>query len=195
MVAALLLMAVAAPSLDEGYKDLYHLRFTEARACFAEWRRLHPADPMGPVSQAASHLFEEFERHGVLTTRFFLDDDTLLGGIRGQADPRRMNAFRSAITEARRIAEAQLSSNPKDARALLAITMAAGMQADAASVIEKRQLEGLRLTREAERYGRMLVEAAPRRKGRVHGPWRLQLHHRLPALLQARAPAPRRHSG
>jgi hypothetical protein len=142
-------------SLVPGFHSLYHLRFTEARAVFVAWQHDHPADPMGFIAEAASHLFEEFERDGVLTTEFFLDDDRLLGGIKGAADPTRAQAFERANEQARKL------STGNDANSLLALTLAAGMASDFAALISKRQVESLRQIREAEKFGSRLLSVAP----------------------------------
>jgi hypothetical protein len=155
----LLLLPLAAfaqsPGLLPGFHLLYHLRFSDARAVFLAWQRDHPADPMGFVAEAASHLFEEFEHHGVLTTEFFLEDDRLLGGIQGSGDPERTRAFEQANERARNL------SSAADANALLALTLASGMAADYAALITKRQVESLRRIREAEDFGRRLLTLAP----------------------------------
>lgn len=148
-------------ALAQGYRLLYNLRFADARAVFLEWQRSHPDDPMGFVSEAASHLFEEFERHDVLTIEFFLDDDLLLGGIKGTADPARTQAFERANNKARAIAEGRLKSNPRDANALLSITLAAGMSADYMCLIAKRQVESLKQLRAAQSYAERLLAVAP----------------------------------
>jgi hypothetical protein len=149
------------PQLESGFGLLYQLRFPEGRAQFQEWLRTHPGDPVGQTAMAASYLFEEFDIQGVLTSEFFLDDDRLLGGIVGKADPARTRAFRDANRHAREVASRRLAKNPSDSRALLAMTLVTGMESDYAGLIEKRQMESLRLTREAERYGKRLLAVAP----------------------------------
>lgn len=144
-----------SPALVPGFHLLYQLRFADARAVFLAWQHDHPTDPMGFIAEAASHLFEEFEQHGVLTTEFFLDDDLLLGGIKGSGDPARTRAFEHANDRARGL------SNSKDANSLLALTLAAGMAADYAALITKRQIESIRKIREAEDFGRRLLKVAP----------------------------------
>jgi hypothetical protein len=161
LAAFLLLAAPVVDGLEAGFNLLYHLQFSDARAVFSRWRQTHPENPMGPASEAASHIFEEFERHGVLTTAFFLNDDTLLGGIKGKPDPARMKAFHNAANDAQRLGAAVLKSNPTSADALLAVAISAGMQADAAALVEKRPVVALRRVREAESFGNKLLAAHP----------------------------------
>lgn len=162
LLLASALRAESPTPLDRGFLELYHLRFAEGRRLIQEWVIEHPDDPMGPAALAASHLFEEFEAHGVLSSEFFLDDDTFLGGIKGEPNESRMRRFRDANALARQLAENVLKKDPNNGEALLAITMGLGMQANAASLIEKRQLEALRLTREGDNWARRLLLAAPR---------------------------------
>ena len=83
----------SASEIDAGFRELYELRFSEARRQFATWQEKHPGDPLGDVSVAASYLFEEFYRQGVLSSAFFLNDKRLLGGIEGKPDENRAASF------------------------------------------------------------------------------------------------------
>ena len=49
-------------ALNDGYHDMYNLQFLDAHLKFEQWMASHPADPMGPVSDAAAWLFSEFDR-------------------------------------------------------------------------------------------------------------------------------------
>jgi tetratricopeptide (TPR) repeat protein len=149
------------PEIDAGFHVLYELKFSEARTQFSAWQKAHPEDPLGPAAEAASYLFEEFYRQGVLTSEFFLDDKRLLGGIAGKPDEARRAAFFAANLRAQELAQRRLKANPQDADALFALTMTTGMRADYASVIEKHQLESLRLIRTAERYAKQLLAVKP----------------------------------
>lgn len=149
------------PELLSGFHLLYEQKFPEARASFLGWDRQHSDDPFGHVAVAASYLFEEFYRQGVLTADFFLDDRKFLRGIQGEPDAARMAAFHSALEEARRDALARLRANGSDPEALFALTLAAGMEADALSLLEHRQFESLRQTANADAYARKLLAVRP----------------------------------
>jgi hypothetical protein len=149
------------PEFAAGFHLLYELKFAEARERLAAWDTAHPDDPLGSASEAASYLFEEFYRQGVLTSEFFLDDKRLLGGIAGKPDAKLRAGFNAANQRAQELARRRLKANPQDADALFALTISIGMQADYASLIEKRQLESLRLVREAEGHAKNLLAVAP----------------------------------
>jgi len=50
-----------------------------------------------------------------------------------------MSHFRDALARARELAGERQKTNPNDGEALLALTLAAGMESDAESILQKRQ--------------------------------------------------------
>jgi tetratricopeptide (TPR) repeat protein len=149
------------PELMSGFHQLYEQKFDQARATFGDWHSKHPEEPFGEVSVAASFLFEELYRQGVLTSDFFLNERKFLHGIDGKPDSGRMNNFRDALTRSRVMAKERLKTNPKDAEALFALTLAAGMESDADAILEKRQLDGLKRMKEANEYAKELLAVHP----------------------------------
>jgi hypothetical protein len=147
--------------LDTAFRRMYELRFDDARKEISAYLGAHPDDPLGAAAEAASYLFEEFDRQGVLTSEFFLDDDTLLGGIRGQPDPSRRAAFLAANDRARQMAGERLKATPEDPDGLFVLTLADGMQADFEAVIEKHQLASLSFIRSAEKAAARLLAVRP----------------------------------
>jgi hypothetical protein len=147
--------------LDAGFRLLYELKFDQAREGFAEWQQKRPAEPLGPALEAASDLFEEFYRKGVLTSELFIDDNRMLGGIKDKPDPELERQFASAVQRAQRLARARMAKQPKDPDALFALTLIAGMQADDFFLIQKRQLDSMRSLRETERNAHILLAVAP----------------------------------
>ncbi len=150
-----------APELDAGFHLLYELKPEEARAQFAAWQASHPQDPLGSAAEAASYLFEECYRQGVLTSEYFLDDKRFLGKIPIKPDPEMRAAFFAADLRAQNLARLRLETDPDDVNALFAMTISVGMQADYAGLIEKHQLESLGMIREADRFAEKLLAVAP----------------------------------
>lgn len=149
------------PELRSGFQLLYQLKFDEAREGFANWQQKRPEEPLGPALEAASDLFEEFYRKGVLTSEFFLDDNRMLGGIKDKPDPELERQFASAVQRAQKLARARMAKQPKDPDALFALTLIGGMQADDFFLIQRRQLDSMRSLRETDRYARLLLAVAP----------------------------------
>jgi hypothetical protein len=148
---------LAETQLETAFRRMYELRFDEARSEIAAYRHTHPDDPLGAAAEAASYLFEEFTRAGVLTSAFFLDDERFLGGIQGEPDPRLSTAFLTTNESARTMARQRLKSNPDDPDGLFVLTIADGMQGDFEAIIRKRQLAALSLIRSAEKTATRLL--------------------------------------
>jgi hypothetical protein len=149
------------PELNAGFDLLYEQKFAEARESFANWQSRNPEQPFGEVAVAASYLFEELSRQGVLTSDFFLNEKKFLHGIDGSPDPERMSHFRDAVARARELAAQRQKTNPQDGEALLALTLAAGMESDEESILQKRHLEGLKRMKKANGYAKQLLAQYP----------------------------------
>ncbi|HMK31336.1 MAG TPA: hypothetical protein VK473_16760 [Terriglobales bacterium] len=153
--------AASAPEVEAGFRLLYDLKFSQAREQFEAWQRKYPDDPQGEISIAASYLFEELYRQGVLSADFFLNDKRFLQGIEGEPDEKRTVSFKDANRRARELAQQRLEGNAHDPGALYALTLAAGMEADYSGILEKRQLDSLRSLKQAERYAKELLAVEP----------------------------------
>jgi len=147
--------------LESGYRHLYELNFTEAHADFVSYQKARPDDPMGKASEAACYLFEQFHARGVLTSEFFVNDETFLGGVSGTAEQNHNAGFVAANTQAREQAKAVLRSNPHDIHGLLALTIADGMESDYDALVIKKQLPGLSMMRQAEADAKALLTIDP----------------------------------
>jgi hypothetical protein len=149
--------ATAASPLDRGFTGLYNLDFSGAQEDFSTWQRLHPDDPMGPVSEAAGFLFSEFNRLGVLEAQFYENDSAFVDRPKLTPDPALRNRFQNAITRAETLAQAKLAKDPKDRDALFAMTLSSGLQADYAALIEKRNMASLHYTKRASASAQELL--------------------------------------
>jgi len=149
------------PELNAGFDLLYRQRFDEAREAFANWESRNPEQPFGQVAIAAGYLFEELSHQGVLTSDFFLNEKKFLHGIEGNPDPERMSHFRDALARACELARERQKTNPKDGEALLALTLAAGMESDAESILQKKHLAGLKSMKKANGYAKELLAQHP----------------------------------
>jgi tetratricopeptide (TPR) repeat protein len=149
------------PELEAGYRLLYQQKFSEARETFQKWAAQNPTEPFGQVSLAATYLFEEFYLQHVLTSDYFLDDKRFLGGITGTPDPERMKNFQEACGRARTLANKKIKNQPRDAEGLYALTLCAGMQSDADSMLMKRHYDALKHLKEANSNAEILLRDHP----------------------------------
>jgi hypothetical protein len=149
------------PELENGFRLLYEQKFPEAREIFEKWTAENPDEPFGQITIAASYLFEEFYLQHVLTSDYFLDDKRFLGGIQGTPNPGRIKGFQTAVARARQLAFQRLKKNPRDPEGLYVITMAAGMESDANSMLMKKHLEALKHLKEANVNAELLLAQNP----------------------------------
>jgi hypothetical protein len=148
---------IVSTELDRGFMGLYNLDFDGAQKDFSVWEVQHPDDPVGPVSEAAGCLFSEFNRLGVLEQQFYENDAAFYARPKLTADPAVHSHFQSALERTQTLARTRLSKNPKDQDALFAMTLASGLQADYAALIEKRNLSSLHYTKEASSWAQQLL--------------------------------------
>lgn len=146
-----------ATALDRGYLGLYNLDFTGAQKDFSAWEAQHPEDPVGPVSEAAGYLFSEFNRLGVLEAQFFENDAAFDSRSKPSPDAVLRGRFQSALEGAQALAHTRLTKDANDRDALFALTLASGLQADYAALIEKRNLASLHFTKEASVWAQRLL--------------------------------------
>jgi hypothetical protein len=118
------------PEIEAGFHLLYQLKPVEARAQFEAWQKSHPEDPLGSAAEAASYLFEECYRQGILTSAFFLDNNRFLRKNALKPDPELRSAFFAAEEQAQHLAKLRLKTNSDDTNALFAMALSVGMQAD-----------------------------------------------------------------
>jgi hypothetical protein len=147
--------------LSSGFHSLYAQNFSEAREKFGHWESQHPEEPFGEVAIAASYLFEELYRQGVLSSDFFLNEKKFLHGIDGKPDPERMKNFQAALDQARKLAKALLAKNARDPEAFFALTLAAGMESNADMMLKKQHIESLKRLKEGNEYAKKLLAERP----------------------------------
>src|SRR5579859_619149 len=149
------------PELTAGFNLLYEQKFTEARAVFESWESRNPQEPFGEVAIAATYLYEEMYRQGVLSSDFFLNEKRFLHGIDGKPDPTRMKSFQDALDLARKLARERLAKSARDPEALFALTLAAGMESNADMMLKKQHLESLKRLKEGNEFAKELLTEQP----------------------------------
>jgi len=154
-------VVTARPSLDTGFKLLYSLDFDRAHDFFSTWQREHPDDPMGHVCEAAGILFSEFNRLGILEGQFYANDKVFEARKKLSPDPAARDRFNAALVKAENLARAGIARNPKDRDSLFALTLATGLRADYAALIEKRNMASLHYTKASTAWAQQLLAVDP----------------------------------
>lgn len=154
-------LPLTGSTLDDGYRDMYNLQFADAHLKFQQWMKVHPEDPMGPVSDAAAWLFSEFERLKVIDVQLFANQDRFDSRSRLIPDEQARKAFEDRLNQASDLANAVLNKNPRDARALYVKTLVNGMRSDYALMIEKKDFAALNYSKQASALSKQALAADP----------------------------------
>jgi len=136
--------------LDKGFRKLYELDFEGARAEFQQYQKVRPDDPMGKAAEAASHLYQQFDAKGILSSEFFLNDQRFLGGAEGSPAQNRNVPFEDTVHQAREMAKKRVKANSHDIEGLLALTIADGMESNYDAFIQKKQMSALSYMKQGE---------------------------------------------
>jgi hypothetical protein len=159
--------AAAAPArtsvaeIENGFRLMYNLKFTEAEREFSNFQQQHSDNPMGPISDATDLLFSEFQRLGILETQFYEDDAVFAARKQLTADPGVRDRFNGRLSRAEELAHARLLKDPTDHDALFALTLASGLKADYLALIEKRNFASLHYAKQASVLGNQLLAVHP----------------------------------
>ncbi|HJT88137.1 MAG TPA: hypothetical protein VJ732_09785, partial [Bryobacteraceae bacterium] len=158
MALCAVVAAHAEPTLLEtGYRQMYNLQFNQAHQTFVEWERQHPADPLGPASDAAAYLFTEFDRLHILQSEFFTQDQHFVTDHKLRPDPELKKNFETALDHASALA-AEL---PADANAQFAAVLCHGLRSDYLALIEKQYVSSFKEMKTARSLAEQLLKAHP----------------------------------
>jgi hypothetical protein len=153
--------ASAPTEIERGFQSMYNLEFDQAHQDFSTWERLHPDDPLGPVSQAAGYLFGEFARLDILESQLFTSDKNFEAHSKLSPDPKVRDQFYGAIGRGNQLAEAALKQHPEDSNALFAKLLALGLQSDYVAMIDKQDLAALRYMKQSRILAQQLLKQKP----------------------------------
>jgi hypothetical protein len=147
----------ANPTLDDGYQQMYNLQFEDAHQIFQRYEKSHPADPLGPVSDAAAYLFSEFDRLHVLQSEFFSDDENFAKKNKLVPDPQLQRSFEAALDQARRLEPA----GSTDSNIQFATVLTYGLRSDYLALVEKKYIPALTETKQARQTAEHLLMEQP----------------------------------
>jgi hypothetical protein len=153
--------ALAPTEIEQGFQSMYNLDFQQAHEDFSAWERLHPDDPLGPVSQAAGYLFAEFARLGILESQLFTSDKTFDTRTKLSPDPKVREEFNGALNRGNQLADAALKLHPDDSNALFAQVLALGLRSDYLAMIDKQDFAALGYMKRGRILAQQLLKQKP----------------------------------
>jgi hypothetical protein len=162
LAAPLLLSSpVVDPAIQRGYDQMYDLNFSGAHTTFTGWEQEHPADPLGPASNAAAYLYAEFDRLKILQSEFFVDDNLFRKRPKVAADPNVRRAFDAELSKAEQLADSILVRYPQQPDAMFAKILTLGLRSDYQALIEHHDLEALKIIKSGRTTAEHLLSIEP----------------------------------
>ncbi len=147
--------------LAQTYHSMYDLKFQEAFKAADEAVALGQDDPLPSVAEAWVAFFRELDRLHALRSEVFTTDDGFNARESYAWDPANKKIFDSALDRAEKLAQARLSRDPKDVRALLALSLTNGLRGDDIGIFTKKDLKALSYIKAATDFGERLLAQAP----------------------------------
>ncbi len=154
---------VARPNetLQLALDDLYESNFQGSRQALTEFAAAHPQDPLPYSLKAATYLFAELDRAGVLRGDFMRDDGNLQDAVEYHPDKTNAAALDDAVKQTRKYARSLLLIDPADRNALLAMCIVTGVQRDYLALVEHKLRESYSFIRESNVYAKRLLQSDP----------------------------------
>jgi hypothetical protein len=143
-----------------GFEALFNLDYEKARQSFREIVQLFPAHPAGPQFLAASLWIETLYETRRLQASLY-SGDSFYAPNEDKANPKVVEQFRTWTREAKKLAEARLKSNPKDAEARYFLGATAGLKASFEEAVERRHFAAMRDGSDAVDHHRDVIKLDP----------------------------------
>ena len=143
--------------LDVGYRQMYNLQFDQAHRTFSEWQRLHPEDPMGAVSDAATYLFTEFDRLQILRLQFLIHAEHGSRDRELAPDPLLKQKFEAALNRGDELT----TLKPQDPSVAFASVLSHGLRSEYLGFVEKRYGAALKEIKTARILAQQLLVNHP----------------------------------
>jgi hypothetical protein len=147
--------------LDASFHAMYNLQFDQAFQKAEQAKALSKDDPLPWVAQACAVLFREFDRLHILRSEMFSSDDSFDARPAYSWLPDTKKQFDDALGQAEKLARALLNNNKNDVKALFAMVLVNGLQADGAALITKKNISALSYIKTSSGYAEKLLALSP----------------------------------
>jgi hypothetical protein len=147
--------------IRQALNRMYNFDFQGANRVLDARIKVAPEDSTAFTFRAASLLFQELDRLGILEGEFFADDKRLIEKKQLKADPSVRREFYEYIELGRRRARHRLVTDPDDVYSLFSMCITAGLVTDYVGLIERRQLGSLQHAKESHGFALRLLQLDP----------------------------------
>ncbi len=167
LLVATLGLAVFASAADRpddyalAHDHFYNLEYDESIEANRRFAEQHPDDPLAHTDLATSILYRELLRLGKLETKAFKDDNEFIQWDKPQPDPKAAEEFEAALLRGREVAEGLIEKNPRDPRALYALSTNYGVEGNYKFMVKNAYIGALRSGNRADAHSRRLIKTKP----------------------------------
>jgi len=144
----------------DGFEALFNLDYERARKDFHEVVRLFPSHPAGPQFLATSLWIETLYETRRLQASLY-SSDSFYSPNDDKANPKVVEQFRAWTREAKKLAEARLKQNARDAEARYFLGAIAGLKASFEEAVERRHFAAMRDGSDAADHHRDVMKLDP----------------------------------
>jgi len=149
------------PQIADAFHRLYSFDFDGARAALQPYIAQRPNEALPHAVQAATYLFFELDRLGVLEAQFFASDKRIASKKTLHASREVRAAFERAVAAAQARALETLRTQPDDLDATFAMSVSLGLASDYQALIDKRQFASVFTAKKSNEYAQRLLKKQP----------------------------------
>ena len=152
---------VEDPAGNPGFVHFYNNEFDDAVAYFEQQVKAHPDDPDQYNHLAQSILYREMFRNGALESALVSGNNPFLRRPKMEISPQDKQRFADCLRKSLEMSGARLKRDPRDVRALYALGVAHGLQANYLFLVEKSWMQSLHEATAARKADQEILKVDP----------------------------------
>jgi tetratricopeptide (TPR) repeat protein len=149
------------PLTQPAWQHFYNNEYDAAIVDFQKEVDADPTDPEAWNHLAQGILYREMFRNGALESQLVSGTNPFVRRAKMEVPPVVRERFTTAINKAMSLGEQDLEKNPKDIRAVYALSVAHGLRANYLFLVEKAWTDALKDATASRKYSNRLLEIDP----------------------------------
>lgn len=155
-------MKLHDPLKEPGWQHFYNNEYDQALAAFEQEAREHPEDPAAYNHIAQAVLYREMFRSGALESQLVTGNNPFLRRAKMNVSPEVKKQFQDALDKSIDLGNAELKRDDHSFAALYALSVAHGLQANYAFLVEKAWTQALHEATTSRNYSDRIVAQDPK---------------------------------
>jgi tetratricopeptide (TPR) repeat protein len=155
-------MKLRDPLTEPGWQHFYNNEYDQALTAFEREAREHPGDPEAYNHIAQAVLYREMFRNGALESQLVTGTNPFLRRAKMDVSPDVRKLFQDALGKAIDLGNAELKQDANSIPALYALSVAHGLRANYAFLVEKAWSQALHDATTSRKYSDRIVTLDPK---------------------------------